>query len=382
MELSILLPCLNEERTVGACVDAAASFLRRNRIHGEVLVADNASTDRSRQIALEHGARVVRIAAQGYGNALRGGIQAARGTFIVMADADGSYDLLHLMPFVKQLRRGHDLVIGNRFLGGIARGAMPWHHRYLGNPVLSWMGRLFFRTPARDFHCGLRGFTKVAAARMNLQSAGMELASEIVIKASLLGMKVCEVPTTLEPDRRDRKPHLRSWRDGWRHLRFLLIFSPRWLFAYPGALLLIVGAIVSLVLFFGPVNVGVRLIDFHSFIASGTLMILGMNMLGFSAITRVYAFYSGLLPSQPGFFRALKYLNLEKGLALGFACLIIGLALGLRAVGLSSEFSVIGFNQSVRLVFGGSLAILLGGEIILTSFVLSILGIPIHRSTE
>ena len=382
LELSIVLPCLNEERTVGNCVATARGFLHKHKIRGEIIVADNGSTDRSNKIAAAAGARIVSIPDRGYGNALQGGIRAARGVYIIMSDADASYNLSELMPFVEKLRQGYDLVMGNRFLGGISRGAMPWHHRYIGNPLLSRIGRLFFRTPVRDFHCGLRGFTKQAAMKMNLRSAGMELASEIVIKASLLEMKVCEIPTTLGPDGRDRPPHLRSWRDGWRHLRFLLVYSPTWLFAVPGTILATLGLGFSIVLFFGPVDVGFRLIDFHTLIAAGTLAILGMNMLGFSAITRVYGYYAGLLPKQPGFFPLFKYFNLEKGIAIGFATLLIGVALMLRALALSSEFSAIGFNQSVRLVFGGSLAVELGGQIILTSFVLSILGIRIGQGFE
>ena len=235
IELSIVLPCLNEERTVGQCVEQALEFLRESGAEGEVIVADNGSTDGSRETAGAAGARVVGVYERGYGSAIRGGIGASYGKYIIMGDADLSYDLSHLMPFFEKLRDGYDLVMGNRFKGGIAKGAMPWHHRYIGNPMLSFIGRLFFHSAARDFHCGLRGFTKAAAEKMNLQTTGMEFASEVVIKASLLGMKVCEVPTPLYPDGRDRPPHLRSFRDGWRHLRFLLIYSPTWLFLYPGA---------------------------------------------------------------------------------------------------------------------------------------------------
>ncbi|MBE0672145.1 MAG: glycosyltransferase family 2 protein, partial [Anaerolineales bacterium] len=253
-ELSIVLPCLNEELTVGICVSKAIGFLKKHKVNGEVIVADNGSTDRSLKIAAKHGARVVQIEQKGYGSALRGGFEAARGKYIIMADADDSYDLVNLMPFVEKLREGYDLVMGNRFKGGIKKGAMPWHHQYIGNPILSFLGKLFFKTPANDFHCGLRGFTKAAIEKMDLQTTGMELASEIVIKSSILKMRTCEVPTTLSPDGRDRPPHLRSFRDGWRHLRFLLIYSPSWLFFYPGIILSIVGSIFSLVLFFGPLN--------------------------------------------------------------------------------------------------------------------------------
>jgi glycosyltransferase involved in cell wall biosynthesis len=374
-ELSIVMPCLNEERTVGVCVAKARRFLEKYNVVGEVVVADNGSTDRSVEIATSMGARVAHITEKGYGNALRGGFDRAQGRYIIMADADDSYDLENLFSFLDRLRQGYDLVMGNRFEGGIQKGAMPWHHRYIGNPILSFIGQLFFKTPAKDFHCGLRGFTKIAIEKMNLQTAGMELASEIVIKASILRMQVCEVPTTLSPDGRDRPPHLRSFRDGWRHLRFLLIYSPVWLFLYPGLALAILGSLLSLVLFFGPVDIGFRYIDFHTFIAAGTLMYLGLDMISFAAITRVYAFETGLLPAAPKFFKLFKYINLEKGLLIGFAILILGVFLIVRALLLSNSFAQIGFGNSVRLVFGGSLALAVGGQFILTSFVLSILGL-------
>ena len=377
IELSIVLPCLNEERTVGVCVAQARSFLETQNVRGEILVADNGSTDHSVEVAESQGAIVVYVHEKGYGNALKGGFKAARGKFIIMADADESYDLLELMPFLEKLRQGYDLVMGNRFKGGIKKGAMPWHHKFIGNPILSFVGQLFFKTPAKDFHCGLRGFTKGAVERMNLQTTGMELASEIVIKSSILGMRVCEVPTTLSPDGRDRPPHLRSFRDGWRHLRFLLIYSPRWLFFYPSIFLLLLGAGASILLFFGPVNTPLRLFDFHSFILAGTVMILGLSMLSFAAITRVFSYNFGLLPNRPAFFTLFKYFNLETGLGIGFVVVMLGIVLIVRAAGLSSSpgFDSIGFGNSVRLVFGGALSIIVGGQIILTSFVLSILGL-------
>lgn len=375
MELSIVLPCLNEELTVGTCVAKAVGFLKKHHIHGEVLVADNGSTDRSIEIATREGARVVHVERKGYGSALRGGFEAARGKYLIMADSDDSYDLINLMPFLEKLREGYALVMGNRFKGGIMKGAMPWHHRYIGNPILSFIGKLFFRSPANDFHCGLRGFTKEAIQNMNLQTTGMELASEIVIKASILGMKTCEVPTTLSPDGRDRPPHLRSFRDGWRHLRFLLLYSPSWLFLYPGLFLVVIGGLISVRLAVGPVYIGFRYIDFHTFIAAGSLVYLGLNLISFAIITRVYAFYNGLLPHAPRFFPLFKFFNLEKGLVAGLALALLGVFLMGQALWLSPNFEQIGFDNSVRLVFGGSLALASGAQIILTSFVLSILGI-------
>ncbi|MEJ5241528.1 MAG: glycosyltransferase [Anaerolineales bacterium] len=378
IELSIVLPCLNEEKTVGACIRKAQGFLARSGVIGEVIVADNGSTDRSVKIAESLGARVVHVPEKGYGNALRGGFAAARGRFILMADADDSYDLENLEPFLEKLRQGYDLVMGNRFKGGIMPGAMPWHHRYIGNPVLSFIGRLFFRSPIGDFHCGIRAFTKEAVEKMNLQTTGMELASEIVIKASILGMRVCEVPTRLFPDGRDRPPHLRSFRDGWRHLRFLLLYSPSWLFAYPGLALIALGMLLSLTLAFGPVQLPFRLIDFHTFIVSGALMVIGLNMLSFYAISRVYAYYSGLLPNRPGFFPLFRYFNLERGLLLGSVLFLTGLGIITYAAILSQTpggFEKIGFGMSVRLVFGGALSLILGAQVIFTSFVLSMLGL-------
>jgi len=377
IELSIVLPCLNEERTVGRCVAQAMSFLARQKIKGEVLVADNGSTDRSAEIAKSNGAVVVQVDKKGYGNALKGGFEAARGIFIIIADADESYDLADLMPFVQKLRAGYDLVIGNRFKGGIKNGAMPWHHKYIGNPMLSFIGQLFFKTPVKDFHCGLRGFTKHAVEKMNLQTTGMELASEMVIKSSILGMRVCELPTTLSPDGRDRRPHLRSFRDGWRHLRFLLIYSPRWLFFFPGLFLLFLGGLASFALFFGPVNTSLRLFDFHSFILAGAIMIVGLSMVSFAFITRVFAYNFGLLPNRPSVFNLFKYFQLETGLGIGLVIVILGILLVIRAAGLSYSpgFNSIGFGNSIRLVFGGALAIITGAQIIFTSFVLSILGL-------
>lgn len=382
VELSIVLPCLNEERTVGKCVAAATGFLKQHKIRGEVIVADNGSIDRSGEIAAASGARVVQVPSKGYGSAVRGGIRAALGQYIIMADADQSYDLARLMPFVEKLREGYDLVMGNRFRGGIAPGAMPWHHRYIGNPILSFLGRLFFRTPVGDFHCGLRGFAKDAVGKMNLQTTGMEFASEVVIKASILGMKVCEVPTRLYPDQRQRRPHLRSFRDGWRHLRFLLMYSPAWLFLYPGLILVCLGGALSLPLFFGPVSIGFRYIDFHTFIAAGAMVYVGLNMLSFAVITRVYAFQHGLLPRAPRFFFAFKYLNLELGLLAGFVLIAVGAFLIGRALALSSNFAQIGFDTSVRLVYGGSLSASTGAQIIFTSFLMSIMGLDIVKPSE
>jgi len=381
LELSVVMPCLNEELTLATCIQKAQSSMNKHGITGEIIIADNGSTDKSVEIAQSCGARVVHVAEKGYGNALKGGFAAAQGKYILMADADDSYELDNLMPFVEKLREGYDLVMGNRFKGGIQPGAMPWHHRYIGNPVLSFIGKLFFRSPANDFHCGIRGFTKTAIEKINPQTSGMEFASEIVIKASILGLKVCEVPTRLFPDGRDRPPHLRSFRDGWRHLRFLLLYSPAWLFLYPGLFLLATSGLLSLLLFFGPVNIGFRYIDFHTFIAAGSFSYLGLNMVSFAVITRVYAHQSGLLPNIPRFFTLFRYINLEKGLIAGGLLFALGVVLLIRALLLSDNFAQIGYDNSVRLVFGGVLALVSGVQVIFTSFVMSMLGMKASHSS-
>src|SRR5688572_4775837 len=264
VELTILMPCLDEAAPVGACVEKARGFLQRSGVAGEVLVADNGSSDGSRDIAERAGARVIGVQRRGYGAALAAGIAAARGRYIIMGDADDSYDFSRLEAIVEKLRAGYPLVMGNRFKGGIRPGAMPALHRYLGNPVLSFVGRLFFRAPVGDFHCGLRGFDRAALLSLDLRTRGMEFASEVVVKAALGGWRIAEVPTTMHPDGRGRPPHLRSWRDGWRHLRFLLLFSPRWLFLYPGTLLLTLGVFLTVLLYFAPLRVGSLGLDIHS----------------------------------------------------------------------------------------------------------------------
>jgi glycosyltransferase involved in cell wall biosynthesis len=323
-ELTILMPCLNEARTLGACVQAARGFLDRSGMAGEVLVADNGSTDGSPGIAQAAGARVVHVARRGYGAALLGGIEAARGRFVIMGDADESYDFSRLDGFVAKLRAGVQVVMGNRFLGGIAPGAMPPLHRYLGNPVLSFIGRLFFRTHIGDFHCGLRGFAREPVLRLGLITTGMEFASELVAKAALSGLAIDEVPTTLRKDNRGRPPHLRTWRDGWRHLRFLLMFCPRWLFLYPGAILLALGATgLSLGLVHeqvGPVHLGI-----HTLLYLGGMSILGEQFIVFALLTKWIAVLAQLVPEPAWMSRWASSFTLEKGLLLGLAVFLCGL---------------------------------------------------------
>src|SRR5450755_309356 len=298
VELSVVMPCLNEAETVATCVQKAMSFLVENHIDGEVVIADNGSTDGSARLAADAGARVVFVSERGYGNALLGGFAAARGRFVIMGDADDSYDFTALMPFVERLRAGADLVMGNRFQGGIAPGAMPALHRYLGNPLLSFIGRLFFRNKIGDFHCGLRGFRKDRVLSLGLQASGMEFASEMVVKATLAGQQVEEVPTTLSPDGRNTPPHLRSWRDGWRHLRFLLLFSPRWLFLIPGTVLFALGLAVGVAVAPAPLRLGTMIFDLNTLAVASAMIVIGFQAVLFAFFTHIYASAEGFLPQH------------------------------------------------------------------------------------
>ena len=329
IELTILMPCLNEAETIGVCIDKALAFLDRANVSGEVLIADNGSTDGSRDIARAKGARVAPIAARGYGAALIGGIEAARGRYIIMGDSDQSYDFSALDDFLAKLRDGYDLVMGNRFAGGIAKKAMPPLHRYLGNPVLSFIGRLFFRSAIGDFHCGLRGFSREAIMRLRLTSPGMEFASEMVVKATVARLRLSEVPTTLSPDGRSRPPHLRSWRDGWRHLKLLFTFAPRWLFLYPGALLAATGAVLALALLPGPLRVGGIALDSATLIFAVAAVLVGSQMVMFHALATLHATAEGLLPESARFARLRSHLNVDRFCVVGGGLFAAGLLLAL-----------------------------------------------------
>jgi hypothetical protein len=374
-ELTILMPCLDEAATVGKCVHKARAFLQRSGIDGEVLVADNGSNDDSRARAEQAGARVIEVAERGYGAALAAGIAAARGRFVIMGDADDSYDFGRLEAFVEKLRQGYPLVMGNRFLGGIRPGAMPALHRYLGNPVLSFLGRLFFRTRVGDFHCGLRGFDRAAVGALDLRTKGMEFASELVVKAALAGWRIAEVPTTLDPDGRSRAPHLRSWRDGWRHLRFLLLFSPRWLFLYPGLALLALGTALTVVLYFAPLHVGGAGLDIHSMLYASAGALLGMQLCLFGLFGRVSAQNAGLLPRQPGLERLLGVLTLERGLLVGFAAALGGFLWSAAAFWQWREagFGALDPRVMMRDTIPAAALMVGGMEIMLASFLLSLL---------
>ena len=379
-ELSIVIPCLNEAETVATCVRKACAFLRASGIAGEVIVADNGSTDGSQSLAREAGARVVPVDQKGYGAALLGGFADARGEFIIMGDADDSYDFASLDAFVAQLRAGNDLVMGNRFAGGVLRGAMPPLHRYLGNPVLSAIGRLFFRSPIRDFHCGLRGLRRAILPALDLQSTGMEFASEMVVKATLLGLQITEVPTVLSPAGRTRAPHLRTWRDGWRHLRFMLLYSPRWLFLYPGALLIVAGMAMLIWLMPGAKRVGGLTLDVHTLLYAALAVLLGFQAILFAIFTRVFASSAGLLPPSVRLATWTRRLSLEVLLAGGLLLALAGMGGSVYAVAVWEQvaFGRMDPRVTFRLIIPSVLALALGVQIILASFFLSVLKLP-HR---
>ena len=376
VEFTVLMPCLNEADTLATCIRKARACLDRLGINGEVLVADNGSTDGSRQIAICEGARVVDVTVKGYGAALYNGVLAARGRYVIMGDADDSYDFSRLDAFVDQLRGGADLVMGNRFLGGLGPGAMPWQNRYIGNPALTAIGRLFFRSPARDFHCGLRGFSRSAFDRMNLQTTGMEFASEMVIKATLVGLRIVEVPTTLQKDGRNRAPHLRPWRDGWRHLRFMLLYCPRWLFLYPGGALFVAGA-ASMILTLGRVlsTHDAAVGDARTLLPASVAVLLGFQGVAFAFCARIYAFNEGLLPQDETLEHMFRLFTLEAGLAVGAAVLAAGIAAGgLAAIGWPST-DARAPGAMLAIAIAAATALCLGGQIVLTSFLMSFLGL-------
>ncbi len=376
-ELSVVLPCLNEARTLPACIAQIQSAIVGHGIQAEIIVADNGSTDGSPEIAISSGARVAAVTDRGYGSALMGGIAAARGRYVIMGDADSSYDFGDIPKFLEQLRAGADLVMGNRFRGGIQKGAMPFLHRNLGNPVLSFLGRLFFHAPCGDFHCGLRGFSMEAYRRMDLQTTGMEFASEMVVKASLFGMKIAEVPTTLSPAGRDRPPHLRSWRDGWRHLRFLMMYSPRWSFLYPGVALVIAGMAVALWLLPGPRTVGSVTIDIHTLLYAIMAILIGFQAITFSIFTKVFAITTKLMPEDSRLNRLFRRFKLETGLAIGGLLMAAGIGLAIYSLFLwdAHNFGPMDPERLVRVVASTIVVFTMGVEICLASFFLSILGL-------
>jgi len=383
LELTILMPCLNEAETIGSCIKKAGLFLKKNRINGEILVSDNGSTDASVKIARRLGARVITTRVRGYGSALLNGINSARGRYVIMGDADDSYDFTSLMPFVSKLHEGYELVMGNRFKGGISKGAMPALHRYLGNPLLTGIGRLFFRTKIGDFHCGLRGFSKKSILSIGLNTLGMEFASEMVVKSLLHNLKVAEVPAALKKDGRSRPPHLRSWSDGWRHLKFLLMFSPRWLFLYPGLLLIALGMAGTSILSFTTIKINNVSFDVHTMLYCVLMVILGVQTVSFSIITNAYARKVNLYPSGDGFMEKLYSLSVDRGLVVGAVIFISGMVLSIIGI---QTWAKTGFGRllpvsMLRILLPAVLALSIGWQIMFTSFLLGILQIKTKDRT-
>ena len=371
------MPCLNEAETLATCIQHAQRAIEKEGLAAEIIVADNGSTDGSQVIANELGVRVIPIARKGYGSALIGGINAARGRFVIMGDADDSYDFTAIAPLIDKLREGYDLVVGNRFRGGIESGAMPWSHRWVGNPILTFISRVFFHTPVGDAHCGLRGFRKDAYERMRLRAAGMEFASEMVIKASLKRMRIAEVPVRLRPDGRTRPPHLRTWRDGWRHLRFMLLFSPRWLFLYPGLAVFAIGMLLSAILLGGPLHLGGLRLDIHTLLIAGFLALLGYQLVLFALFTKIFAIRAGFHPPYPPLDALSRYVTLEVGLAAGALMALVGVIALVLAI---ASWGAVGFGNldpelTMREVIPAVVLLALGTQTVFASFFISILSI-------
>jgi glycosyltransferase involved in cell wall biosynthesis len=380
VELTILMPCLNEAETLARCIEKAKLGIQKSGVHGEILIADNGSTDGSIEIAEKSGARIVRVQEKGYGSALRGGIEAASGKWIIMGDADDSYDFSEITGFVEKFQKGFELVMGCRLpIGGgtISPGAMPWKNRWIGNPALSFVGRLFFKCPAHDFHCGLRGFTKAAFEKMDLKTTGMEFASEMVIKSTFKKLKIAEVPVTLHKDGRSRPPHLKPWRDGWRHLRFMLLFSPQWLFLAPGIFLSAAGIFFAAALSLENIKIGGVAFDVGTLVIACMTVIIGFQLVAFAFFTKVFAIAEGLLPDDPKFSRAFRYFNLEKGILFGLVILLAGIILSVRAVWIwkQSGFGELSPEENLRRLIPAATLIVLGVQTIFSSFFMSALGL-------
>ncbi len=382
IELTIVMPCLNEAETLKVCIDKAMKYLNDNNISGEVVIGDNGSTDGSQDIARSCGARVVDIPRKGYGSALMGAIQAAKGKYVIMGDSDDSYDFSNLNAYVEKLRDGYDLVMGNRFKGGIAKGAMPFLHYYLGNPVLSFIGKLFFGGGINDFHCGLRGFRQDIVTLLNLQTTGMEFASEMVVKAQINKLKIIEVPTTLSPDGRSRPPHLRTWRDGWRHLRFLLLYSPKWLFLIPGLTLMFIGIILFVLIQQGPVQLMNIHFDTNTLLYAGAFVVIGFQAVNFAVFTRIYAIQQGFLPKNSTLDKLYNFITLEAGLVIGVLITLAGLGGSVYSLYLwdQQDFGQLNYSSILRVVIPSVFAIMIGLQTIFSSFFLSFLGLNQKKS--
>jgi glycosyltransferase involved in cell wall biosynthesis len=375
LELTILLPCLNEAETLESCIRKAQGFLESNHIRGEIVVSDSGSRDGSRDIARRCGARVVDVPIRGYGAALIHGSLVARGKYIIMGDSDESYDFSNLLPFLEKLRAGHDLVMGNRLTGSIKPGAMPWLNRWLGTPVLSALGRLFFHCPVGDFNCGLRGYSAEAFGKMDLRTTGMEFASEMIVKATLLKLRIAETPITLSPHGRTRRPHLRPWRDGWRHFRLMLLYSPRWLFLYPGLLFMGAGLITGAWLVPGARTVGSITLDIHTLFFAAISCLVGLQAVLLAAFSKTFAIAEGLLPPDRKMDRVFRFFNLEVWLAIGFLLAVVGLGGAVFSVVLWQRhgFGALNPSQVMRLAIPSGLSLAMGFQIMLSSFFLGLL---------
>jgi len=381
LELTILMPCLNEAETLAVCIKKALSFLEGNKISGEVLVADNGSTDGSQQIASENGARLVNVSQRGYGAALIGGCNAALGKYVIMGDADDSYDFTNLMPYIEKLREGYDLVMGNRFKGGIKKGAMPPLHYYFGNPVLSGLGRLFFKSPIRDFHCGLRGYNTKRMRDLHLRTTGMEYASEMVVQATINGYKITEVPTTLSPDGRSRPPHLRSWRDGWRHLKFLLIHSPNWLFLYPGLVLSAIGLVLGIMIEVSPLYFFGAFLDINTLLYAAMMLIVGFNLILFHAYTKIYAIQAKFIKVEKSF---LSKINANNCALAGLFAVLVGLGISVVALVMwgREDFGGLDPQRFMRITIPAVTLILLGVQLLFSGFFVEILRIKTKNEAD
>jgi glycosyltransferase involved in cell wall biosynthesis len=382
IEVTVVMPCLNEAETLAVCIRKARKYFEVSGVHGEVLIADNGSTDGSQAIAVAEGARVVAISSKGYGSALMGGIEAAAGKYVIMGDADDSYDFEHLDAFVERLRAGDELVMGNRFAGGIEPGAMPPLHKYLGNPVLSWIGRVLFPSKIRDFHCGLRGFSREAILGLGLRTTGMEFASELVVKSTLAGLPMSEVPTTLKKDGRSRPPHLRSWHDGWRHLRFLLLFSPKWLFLYPGVVTFGIGILGSIALLFGPIEIGGVGFDISSQLYLAVLALVGYQAMLFWLLTKLYGQREGFLLPRSRAFRSLaERATLENAAISGILAFLVGLGIAIAQVVAwgGASFGSLDPVETMRFAVPAALLMILGAQTIMSGMFVGILTIDIKK---
>lgn len=370
MELTILMPCLNESETIVTCIKKAKNFLMQNNINGEILIADNGSNDDSQILATKNGARVIHVPIRGYGAALKAGINAAYGKYIIMGDADDSYDFLNLMPFLKKLRAGNELVMGNRFKGGIKTGAMPFLNKYLGNPVLSFIGRLFFKSSIGDFHCGLRGFQKEAIQRLNLQALGMEFASEMIVKAALKRITITEVPTILSPDGRSHPPHLRKWHDGWRHLKLLLLLSPRWLFLYPGLALSVVGFFLMIILAITPLSIGPCTFSIHTMLFGGAFFVVGLQGVVFSLFGNLLTNESMELPFNSKVDNFFRQYTVERGIFIGMAFALLGILGSMGSLWLwkQANFGALVPTETMRLAIPSVIFFIAGMQIIFSSF--------------